>query len=311
VRPELARSSAAIDTHDDPGSYRARDVADTSRQAIRTVDDDTIVAGREPRDTVGEGQAEEWLGTPRQALEPSWVPAAGGLRATYRLTYQKVDRARFLGNRELVTAFVRTCRRADVPVAFSAGHHPLPRMSFGPAMPLGYASLGEFMDLELTAVWPEHELVAALNGALPEGLVVLEAETLVRGSPTLAAALQGFSYSVSLAGLPRGRVSNATVVERTAVFAQARTYFIQKRVKGVERSIDARAAFSLTAMERGTVHVDAVLTSGATLKPHHVVAEVLGLSDLESRLLQVTKVATVLAHPAPVGLGDRAPVSAA
>ena len=63
-----------------------------------------------------------------------------------RLVYQKLDRARFLGNRELTTAFVRACRRAGLPLAFSRGHHPMPRMSFGPALSVGFASHGEYLD---------------------------------------------------------------------------------------------------------------------------------------------------------------------
>src|SRR5262249_13102112 len=70
------------------------------------------------------------------------APAAAGPPPPQRVRprYRKVGPARFTGTRELSTTSLRAARRARLPVAFSRGHHPLPRLSFGPALPVGVSS---------------------------------------------------------------------------------------------------------------------------------------------------------------------------
>jgi radical SAM family uncharacterized protein/radical SAM-linked protein len=239
----------------------------------------------------GEGNAEEWLGSERHGLDLGDQPPP--VRRV-RLVYQKVERARFLGNRELTTAFVRASRRAGLPLAFTRGHHPMPCMSFGPALSLGFASHGEYMDLDLTAPWPSDAVRDALNRELPDGLAVLEAEMLSLGSPTIDRSLAGFVYSISLARLPVGRLPDPAVDERVAAFEAAPAFPMTKRIKSRERTIDARRTVTIRRSGPRTVQVNVEIARGGTLKPHHVVAAVCGLDDLETQLLDVTKIATVL-----------------
>src|SRR5581483_4384057 len=74
----------------------------------------------------GEGNAEEWLGAVPSSLAPDAAAAPPVARA--RLRYRKVGPARFIGTRELGNVFLRAARRAVLPIAFSHGHHPLPRL---------------------------------------------------------------------------------------------------------------------------------------------------------------------------------------
>src|SRR5439155_378961 len=113
----------------------------------------------------GEGNAEEWLG----AVPCSLAPTAAGPPAVQRirLRYRKVGPARFIGTRELSTTFLRAARRARLPVAFSQGHHPLPRLSFGPALPVGVSSDDEWVDVELTTPLEPATLAARLGAELP------------------------------------------------------------------------------------------------------------------------------------------------
>src|SRR5262249_36150392 len=163
-----------------------------------------------------------------------------------RLVYQKLDRARFLGNRELATAFVRAGRRAGLPLAFSSGHHPLPRISFGPALSLGFASLGEYLDLDLTEPWTAADVMHALNGELPDGLTIVEAEARTVDAPTIDRMLRAFAYSVSLDRIAVERLPDALVDARLAAFAAASTFPIAKTIKGRTRTIDARRSVTIT-----------------------------------------------------------------
>jgi radical SAM family uncharacterized protein/radical SAM-linked protein len=275
--------------------------AQTTGTAAAPADDErpeNVPASDAPRGR-GQGNAEEWLGSERHGL----VPSADDTRAPaarIRLVYQKLERARFLGNRELVTAFVRASRRAGLPLAFTSGHHPMPRMSFGPALSLGFGSHGEYMDVDLVDPWPAETVRAALNRELPDGLVVVEAEPVPLAAPTIDRELASFTYSVALDRLPTGRLTDERVATGLAAFSEAETFPIVKLIKGRTRTIDARASVAIRRTGARTVQVETAVSRHGTLKPHHVVATLLGLTDLESRLLGVTKIATTLRGAAPV-----------
>ncbi len=91
----------------------------------------------------------------------------------YRVVYQKVGWARFLSQLDLMRAFHRAVRRAMLPVSFSQGFHPLPRISFPRALPVGVESLYEVLGIELVKRLSAEELQQRLNQELPKELAVL------------------------------------------------------------------------------------------------------------------------------------------
>jgi len=241
----------------------------------------------------GQGNAEEWLTTERHALSPAGSDARPPV-IHVRLTYQKLDRARFLGNRELASTFVRACRRAHLPLAFSSGHHPLPCMGFGPALSVGIGSLAEFMDVGLTVERTADEVMRQLNEQLPGGLTIVEAETLPRSAPSIDRSLEAFSYTVSLQHLRPGRLAEGALTQHIDRFARAETFPVEKHVKGVRRELDARSLVSLSQTGPHALLVETRITRQGTLKPHDFVATLLGLSKSDAQLLQVVKVGTTL-----------------
>ena len=82
------------------------------------------------------------------APAPAPVPT-GQQPVRYRLTYSKLNGARWLSHLELVSAIYRSLRRSGLPLTFSSGFHPLPRVSFHGALPVGMESLGESLDVVL------------------------------------------------------------------------------------------------------------------------------------------------------------------
>src|SRR5262249_51180171 len=100
---------------------------------------------REP----GLGNAEEWLAAGGEGLAPPPPPGATAVQRV-RVTYRKVGRARFISHLELIEVFTRALRRAGLPVAFSGGHHPQPRLRFSPGLPVGAESECEVIDVDLS-----------------------------------------------------------------------------------------------------------------------------------------------------------------
>ena len=101
-----------------------------------------------------------------------------------RSQFIKVGEARFLGHLEMVDVFVRAARRAGIPMRFSEGFHPLPKISFTNPLPVGTESLAEFMDLDLVRYMKAEEFQKRLNKELPPGLRIIHAsEMALKGRP--------------------------------------------------------------------------------------------------------------------------------
>src|SRR5689334_16338634 len=91
-----------------------------------------------------------------------------------RFRYAKRGRLRFTSHRDFARAFERALRRADVPVAYSAGFTPHPKVSYLGAAPTGVASEAEYLELGLARPVDPEALRADLDRALPDGLDLLE-----------------------------------------------------------------------------------------------------------------------------------------
>src|SRR3954453_22885018 len=91
-----------------------------------------------------------------------------------RVHYAKRGRLRFSSHRDFQRAFERALRRADVPMAFSAGFSPHPKVSYAGAAPTGVASEAEYLEISVTQRCDPERVRAALDEALPPGLDILE-----------------------------------------------------------------------------------------------------------------------------------------
>ena len=124
--------------------------------------------------------------------------------ARVRLCFEKSGALRFIGHLELVTLFHRAVRRARLPIAFSQGFHPLPRIAFGPPLQLGIESRAEYADLYFTRALELDLLCRELNQALPDDLRVREAKILPMSAPSIQESIARFRYSASWIAEPRG-----------------------------------------------------------------------------------------------------------
>ncbi len=126
------------------------------------------------------------------------TPPVPTLVPKLRLTVTKTDRAASLSHLEYMTLIHRAIRRADLPVKYSAGFHPAPRVSFGDALPLGVSSETELIDLELTMPCQPQEAMARLNQELPAGVCVLSAEIWPRKNASPADSILATTFKVPL-----------------------------------------------------------------------------------------------------------------
>jgi radical SAM-linked protein len=159
-----------------------------------------------------------------------------------RVKYAKRGRARFTSHRDFGRAFERALRRAGVPMAYSSGFSPHPRISYANAAPTGAASEAEYLEIGLAATCDPKKVRDALDSALPSGLDVTE--VVVSPPGALADELTGSRWHVDLPGLSATTLQTA----RTAFLAKS-AVAVQRMTKNGMREFDARAAVI-------AVHVD-------------------------------------------------------
>jgi radical SAM family uncharacterized protein/radical SAM-linked protein len=122
----------------------------------------------------------------------SGKPDLNAQAARYRVWYAKTGPAAVLSQLELQSVFERALRRSGLPLSFSAGFHPLPRVSFGMALPVGVESVCEWFVLGLREARPAEEVAAVLGPNLPPGLPLERVELLPPGRPVMQAAAETF-----------------------------------------------------------------------------------------------------------------------
>ena len=126
------------------------------------------------------------------APEAAQKPDLNAQASRYRVWYSKSGQAAVLSQLELQSVFERALRRSGLPLSFSAGFHPLPRVSFGMALPVGVESVCEWFVLGLREERTAEEVAAALGPNLPPGLPLDRVELLPPGRPSMQPANETF-----------------------------------------------------------------------------------------------------------------------
>lgn len=152
-----------------------------------------------------------------------------------RVRYAKRGRARFTSHRDFSRAFERALRRAGVPMAYSSGFNPHPRVSFANASPTGAATEAEYLEIGLAEVCDPDDVRAALDAALPDGLDVVAVVEASGGS--LSDRLTASRWRIMLAGVTRDVLEGAV----SALLA-VDTLEVERMTKAGLRTFDARGA---------------------------------------------------------------------
>lgn len=167
-----------------------------------------------------------------------------------RIRYARRGRARFTSHRDFGRAFERALRRAKVPMAYSSGFSPHPRISYPNAAPTGAASEAEYLEIGVAEVVHPDRILTALNEALPDGLDIVAVGEAPPGK--LADLLTGSRWLVEVSGVPTEVMDEA--VRR---LLEQETAPVERLTKNGMRTFDARAA--VVSLSVGAADLDLVL----------------------------------------------------
>jgi radical SAM-linked protein len=110
------------------------------------------------------------------------------------MMYAKEGPARYISHLDLLRTFERSVRRAGLPIAFTSGFNPHPKIAFAAPLAVGTAGEAEFADLELTGNIPALSIRKNLSETLPEGLRLIEVRQIEDDSPALMSVVERATY---------------------------------------------------------------------------------------------------------------------
>ena len=167
-----------------------------------------------------------------------------------RVRYTKSGKLRFVSAIDLGRIWERALRRAELPIAYSEGFTPHPKVSFPDALTLGYASTGEYAELTFAGPIALDRAVRDLDAAFPDGIRVLEAVEVPHGAPRLSRWLQASAWEMEYPPGLEGALEEA-VVALTA----SEALFVDRDRKGEITRADLRPALHQITHLGGLVRV--------------------------------------------------------
>lgn len=189
---------------------------------------------------------------------------------TYRFKFSKGEEIKFIGHLDMVQAFQRAIKRADLPIAYSNGFNPHQQIDFASPLSLGYVSEGEYGDLKLTQDLEPKEVMEKLNAVLPDGMVIKELICRRDGVKNTMASVSAGRYKAYL----DSRITPKMVEENLEKYFAMEEILVMKKTKNNFKETDIKPdIFQLiNASEDGQAVIEMVIASGSTrnLKPESV-----------------------------------------
>lgn len=218
-----------------------------------------------------------------------------------RVRMGKVGEMALLSHLDLMRLFDRAVRRAAIPVTFTGGFHPTPRISPANALPLGVSSAGEIVDFELTQTMDVEEFRAKLMAQLPTNIPVYDVIEVNPQSPAATQILEKAEYQLTL-DAAEGQVSSEQWQNWVAkVLSQDELWFEHKtksgkvqRLNGRDRLFDLQL-IETTADQAVIQYLGSCRNDGTLLRPEQVMTFLEQVAQQELRLLKIHRTQLILA----------------
>ena len=209
----------------------------------------------------------------------------GGAANPVRLRYTKLGKVRWISHRDVARALERAFRVVQLPLAFSEGFSPRPKVSFGLALSTGHESDAEYVDLVLAEDIDLDVLPSRLSAALPDGIDVVGAVALAERVPALQEAVTCVEWRVDVAHTDLTEVDperlRAEIDAALALPALAAT----RRRKGRDVVEDVRPVIRrITVCDGPVTNIEMEMsTQPRGAKPGDVLAAIGDFTDVRAR----------------------------
>jgi radical SAM-linked protein len=190
-----------------------------------------------------------------------------------RVRFSKHGKVRFISHRDVARAFERAFRVENLPLAFTEGFSPRPKVSFGLALSVGHESEAEYLDVELTEGVDTDELAERLTPSLPEGLPATGAVRLIERAPALQESITEVHYRVAVVdrrGQPVPEAVLCTAVSNALASDELAIARVRKGKESVDDIRPAIRSIELTHDGETPVLELSVLTQPRGARPREV-----------------------------------------
>jgi len=196
------------------------------------------------------------------------------MKQRLRIAYDKQDEMRYIGHLDMQKVWERAVRRARLPLTYSQGFHPQPKLSQACPLPLGFTSRAELIDIWLEDGLPLEQVQSGLQDALPNGIRIRKIEEIDLQESSLQNVVASCTYEVTFLD----DLNMQEVAVRTAALLQQSEIIRERRGKQYDLRPLIELIFVQTAEGNGTAHLLMQLSArpGATGRPEEVL-DALGL----------------------------------
>jgi radical SAM-linked protein len=189
--------------------------------------------------------------------------ASGGRLMRVRLTFTKQGALRYTGHLDLHKIIERSIRRARLPLAYSQGYHPQPKINLAAALPLGFSSRAELMDIWLDG--DVEDIASNLQANVPPGLTILDARPVDVRAPSLQSQVMGAEYEVKITKTGSASGLNekvASVLESESIprVRRKKAYDLRPLIEELTLSVNNQLFMRLSARAGATGRPEEVLT---------------------------------------------------
>jgi len=181
-----------------------------------------------------------------------------------QITFTKQGALRYTGHLDLHKLWERVARRAELPLAYSQGFHPQPKMSIASALPLGFSSRCEVLDMRLEADIPLDGLRDKLQGTLPSGIQILSVEKTDERAPALQTQVVSAEFEViaieSGFGSDLKRMIDSVMDSESIIRTRrGKEYDLRPLIEKLALQYDNKIVMTLSAREGATGRPEEVL----------------------------------------------------
>jgi radical SAM-linked protein len=206
-------------------------------------------------------------------------PNQSTLNHRLRITFAKKSSIKYISHLDLVLVWERALRRAGIPLAYSQGFNPRPKIQVASGLPLGTTGSAELLDILVTRPITPQEALEQIKTALPAGVVIHSIEEIPLKSPALQPLLRQAEYQVTV----ETELSANELIERINALLAAEKIVQTRRRKKQEEKFDLRPwlhDLRVKTVADGEAHLHMRLTAGqfGNLRPEEVL-KALNLAD--------------------------------
>ena len=200
-----------------------------------------------------------------------------------RMQFQKKSYARYLSQLDLVRLFERASKQAGLPLLYSQGFNPHPKVSFAPPLSMGYTSEAEYLDMEIDAAFNAASIPDLLNPYLPEGLDITDFKIIREKVTSLAATINSSEYEVYLSDSDAAAAFDAALEK----ILKAEEIPVERRVKGKYKQINIRPFIDSLKRQDQILQIKTRSIEHRTVRIREILQQLFSNQQLETQQLHV------------------------